>query len=540
MQSYLVKFGILGVQDFIAEAARLRDIAAGSAAVTFLMGNLLEDQAITPILPGRPGAGARPVVSNVATLRVEAVSDVGLRAIMGGLRDKLKETCRGRVSGEGLAEILDLVWTAVPATEDYKQGFENLQRLFDQRKLTRTFSPSAGMDAKERCTVCAKRPAVEAQDARLSVPMLGAHERLCTLCRARRHKFSGKLGDLLEEKYPSTAHLAAWRPLEDRRQDIAKLAGDADAIVHEVEDYLLGFDVAQALEERLTGNVVAAELKRTIAKEASGYYAVIFADGDEMGKWLGGGKGIPEKSNLETFQRDLVKSMRDFDTALRAAATEVSAQVVYAGGDDALIFAPLENAITFVKKLKAAFEKTIGALGPTVSMSLTVAHAGFPLREVLSAGRTGLESLAKTAGGRDALAIQVVKSTGALEGCVYPWKVGDEALLETCDDFASTLTAGENEPGLSKAFVYDLLENLDAFYREDSALRSKEMLETEMRRLWRRHASALPVNAKTISQLGGLAAGKHRRKEGLPSLTNFRGFLRASVFFARKREGGGE
>lgn len=152
-----------------------------------------------------------------------------------------------------------------------------------------------------------------------------------------------------------------------------------------------------------------------------GYYAVVVGDGDHLGKTL---QALTDQEDVQDVSRRLLA----FADKARAKAEEHHAQVVYIGGDDLLILAPVETVMECCFELQEAFKELVGAVAtkrglspaPTLSVGVCVAHHLDPFQESVAAARKA-EDHAKTTGGRDAFAVTVRPRSGPPTEIVGGW-----------------------------------------------------------------------------------------------------------------------
>ncbi|HOK34155.1 MAG TPA: type III-B CRISPR-associated protein Cas10/Cmr2 [Fervidobacterium sp.] len=338
--------------------------------------------------------------------------------------------------------------------------------------------------------------------------------------------------------------------------NIQKTLGNVAYDVENVEGDLF-------LEERLTkkefkdefGIVVTDaqlnELKKKLKNltnkvgSPSPYYAVIKLDGDNMGKWLSGVQ-LPEIRNVynsqvwEKLPVDFKKGIQKFSSkkmltpaihasisnALRNYSLELVRHIVeeehlgklvYAGGDDVLAFANLQDLIPIMKKLRAAFSghvrfeegnivvdwsnntgfvekdgRYLLTMGPKASAScgIVIAHCKAPLKMVLDKVNEMEKKAKEIDSGKDAFAISLIKHSGQLREVVCKWRFnsGNE-VVDTSDKILeiSRYFRGWHGWTLSNTFPYKLyvaiekLKNKDGIYFLDS-----EILESELKRVIKR------------------------------------------------------
>ncbi|MBP3610161.1 MAG: hypothetical protein J6J42_07495 [Lachnospiraceae bacterium] len=131
------------------------------------------------------------------------------------------------------------------------------------------------------------------------------------------------------------------------------------------------------------------------------YYAVVSADGDEMGKFL---KQISSEQVTE-----FSKACLEYDEAAAALIGAYGGMTIYAGGDDLLFLAPLMteegNVFQLCHNIQQMFREKIRACAsfekleviPSISFSVSIQYAKYPLYEALDSSRY-LLALAKKDG----------------------------------------------------------------------------------------------------------------------------------------------
>lgn len=139
-----------------------------------------------------------------------------------------------------------------------------------------------------------------------------------------------------------------------------------------------------------SGNVrdlpsIAASVQKSDRKIFN-YYAVVQADGDNMGRLL---QTLNSDDDVEKFS----KICLDYTTEAAKMINAFGGMTIYAGGDDLLFISPLENKngntifqlcseinAVFQKFFKEAYEENV----PTLSFGISVNYKKFPLYEALN------------------------------------------------------------------------------------------------------------------------------------------------------------
>lgn len=523
MTSWLLKLGVGGVQEQIAQARKLRDLAAGSTlvsgAIAAALGRVPRLDGVTPLLPTTPSARgtARGDAPNQVVLRVqgdEQAVQATAQELEGAIRDFFDQAWEAAAkAGPGVANArqrepeavarqiktaVDLCWVAVPETGDYRADFKSLQKAWDARRLSRTFGQLKPLTKAGNwtCSLCGQRAAVLTSGPR--------SERLCAPCARKRHWDGG-------QRFVSTHVLGHRRfftdsPFDDARRSLAGYGCDEtcqqqlldDVDDDRLDDALRRLDSADWNQARpqLEG------LQQQLGK-LSAYYAVIALDGDHMGRRLAGEK-LPDGESLEAYQGTLSRALGEFAAGLRERGTDLNATTVYAGGDDALVFAPLDALLPLLTGAYAAWAQALAAVpppAPTLSAYATVVHAKQPLQPVLHSLRHGLHT-AKDLMARDCVAVAVTRHAGSAIEMHARWAELDRlvAAVEAFSDWRAGDRGRRPETeeldrrrreALPQRLLYTLARQLGPFFNGagDLAL-GRGTLAREVARLAGRSAAA--------------------------------------------------
>lgn len=189
-----------------------------------------------------------------------------------------------------------------------------------------------------------------------------------------------------------------------------------------------------------------SEAKRKSKNNPPSYYAILVADGDNMGQWLRGEKLDQGQRMSPLHHMAISEALANF--AIHAAPTIVTNHkgwLIYSGGDDVLAVLPAAHALSCALALRNAFRGIGGwhegrfALGDKAGLSVGVAvvHHKEDLREALDAARAA-EKKAKS-DGRDRLALTVRRRSGEHATSVLRWEDVPwvTALVEAFRDGAS-------------------------------------------------------------------------------------------------------
>lgn len=180
--------------------------------------------------------------------------------------------------------------------------------------------------------------------------------------------------------------LREFRSDEDLYSKIAKIISDN---AHKGDDET--DDENQAIIDLL--KPLKDERAQSIFKKRHKYVAIVQSDGDGVGRLI-------STQNNEDEIKTISKKLMQFSTDAVEKIVAFDGLPVYAGGDDLLFIAPLQNKeqqylFDLLETIQAAFKAQ--GLPPQTSMSFGVSifYYKYPLGEALENGRELLQNLAK-------------------------------------------------------------------------------------------------------------------------------------------------
>jgi CRISPR-associated protein Cmr2 len=312
-----------------------------------------------------------------------------------------------------------------------------------------------------------------------------------------------------------------------------------------------GIEVGKLFQELQRALKALNEIYETVRPiRPSDYYAVLFMDGDQMGKWLSGThEDLPKFAEILHPQvREQLKGQSNWQTVLQtqrlmspslhAAISEALAnfalkvvpfvveelhagRLVYAGGDDVLALLPLVDVLPAARKLRALFSGEAKRLGndilvefgskqwigwlewegrklltmgknATASIGIVVAHRLHPLRDVLRQGREAEED-AKELYERNAICVRWLKRSGEQVQMGAKFFYPNQCISDTLQvlmEFAELMRTK-----ISRGFATDLM-------RESFALADldEKAQEAELRRLLKRRSELSDDQTKDWAQ----------------------------------------
>ncbi|HBT97211.1 MAG TPA: type III-B CRISPR-associated protein Cas10/Cmr2 [Desulfobulbaceae bacterium] len=163
--------------------------------------------------------------------------------------------------------------------------------------------------------------------------------------------------------------------------------------------------------------IAAGQTRQTQKKKKKfSYYAVIQSDGDEM-------SGVFQKCGADPEKlRDQSKKLLNFASEAAKMVKAYGGVTIYAGGDDLLCLAPVENGegdavqnlLNLLETLRDTFADFFGkGQGfPTLSFGVAIRYYKHPLYEAFADAGRLLFDKAKIKGGKNAAAISLKKHSG--------------------------------------------------------------------------------------------------------------------------------
>ena len=140
------------------------------------------------------------------------------------------------------------------------------------------------------------------------------------------------------------------------------------------------------------------------------YIAIVHADGDNLSKSLNEVTDIKE-ANEEV--RNISKKLFDFSNIATKKIKDFDGELIYAGGDDLLFFAPIiknkKSVFELLNEIKKEYKK-LNIKNSTISFGVSITYYKFPLSEALEESRELLFFKAKEP--KDATAFKVIKHSG--------------------------------------------------------------------------------------------------------------------------------
>lgn len=454
IEKHLLVCALGPVQDFIATARTSRDLWFGSWMLSELSKAAAKCLAAEPnqlVFPAPRSVGDLDPGSDLSVAnKIAAVVEGDPQVITDQMRQAVTERLmafwsevRRAVTGavdwdlaqEQLGDLVEFTWASVPypGAPHYRRARSQAEACLASRKNTRGFRQTQGRAGTPKSSLDGARESVLVGHS----GSMTSDQRFVAYHAEPGEELSGI--DLLkrrakDQKFPSTTDIAAkpYRIMLGTGKDSCLL----ERIDLLLRDYTCSQETAGAhyYPERLAQLIPDVDRRRKfrqeyarifktegIERQASPHYALLLADGDDMGRTI---------DALQTSEqhRSFSQRLSEFAAIANERIGSHSGAPIYVGGDDILAYLPLHTALACVSELDAEFRATLrdfayqrdGAMrSPTLSGALVIAHHLTPLSDVLETAR-GAEKKAKAVKGKNALTIVLSKRGGADRTAVAP------------------------------------------------------------------------------------------------------------------------
>jgi CRISPR-associated protein Cmr2 len=485
------------VQDFIAAARRTADLQAGSGllvamakaaarAIKSCAGDLL-----IPADPERDGPNKILAVVAEPAVAANAAREAAQKVLDDRWADLKSDKDIGphldaAIGDDQIGHFLEFyaAWEPVPDDpEAFGDARSRAERRLAGRKALRDFeqplSTPKDVPGRPKSPLDPSRDTVLKLD-RYNEPVPQALQQKDTLwLKPREYLDAVSLvkRHLGGHGVPSTCRMAIRPWLEMLKQapgydELKRLIDDTHGAVDLGAAFLrqdLGREVpkgsaidVRAITEK-AGDVARAIRPHTLQP----YYAILAADGDNMGRRLGRCRTMKE---IQAFSGKV--------TAFAEKAREVvekhyGGHAVYCGGDDVLALLPVNSALQCGDALRKTFSDCMGDAKATLSVGIAIVHHIEDLQQSVRLAREA-ERRAKDAG-RNSLCVSLYKRSGGGRHSVRPWT--DDPVGAEWPDLVAAQSAG----GISRGFAYEL----EALAREGKSLPA-HLLRDEARRILER------------------------------------------------------
>ena len=407
MSKYLMLINIGPVQDFIATARRSRDLWFGSWLLSELSktaaGKIVElfkrESLIFPAISD-PSDLNENLPFNAANKILAIVSEkpqnVG-EEIKAAINERFKQiyndTFDNEIGGQfdrssaenQLSDLIEFYWTAVEfdgSDEQYSEARKKVEYLAAARKNTRRFKPvtwganvpKSSLDGKRESVTYKSSRGMKTQELYKTLKIRDK-EQLCGVGLLKRNGIVKDKNGTRQDLFASTSHIAAkpflknltdkaaFKDFKDSLLNLGLDSSEFYSIPGEQKHDIFGLADGHLLyEERMRDYFddndkikSAKEILRRFLKQAfeektpSPYYALLLADGDNMGKAI-------DERRTPGEHRKISEALSEFAKSVKKIVNENhQGSLFYAGGDDVLALVPLHTVLDCAEELNKVF-----------------------------------------------------------------------------------------------------------------------------------------------------------------------------------------
>lgn len=455
---HLFLFTIGPVQTFIAQARKVHDLAAGSKMLSDIIGWAMEyvkKEAVSyEFMFPNEKVIERPN-RFLAIIQHDNIQDFG-NNLEKHIRDKFQKEAQSYIKDfvneyafQQLADFPQIHWIANKYDEDenYKTQYERIEQLMGGIKNLRSVSKIA--ETGRKCAINGEYNVVIYRKKKEDDNPAWLH---FTKPKVKEHKlnYSGigykqlapgeglsaisflKRMWEVDSSFNATCQIAYLNTIQklSEKEEVKKLIEELQNIDEQylyedanIPDTEITKDNAEKLRKEISEALKSFNKKNSTKLKFGKYYALLVFDADKMGEWLAG----EYAKNAKEFQSHLSGQLGEFATKAREIV-ENKGQTIYAGGDDYIGFVALEHLFDVLKELRKGFKEMSDKLQGkepeneefTFSAGVAIAHYKTPLNFVLNQAREA-EKTAKIKGGRNSIAITVLKRSGEIHKTFMKW-----------------------------------------------------------------------------------------------------------------------
>jgi CRISPR-associated protein Cmr2 len=506
--THLFLFTIGPVQNFIAQARKVHDLAAGSKLLSKIIHWAIDKtknecpQGFTLQFPAET---VEDCPNRFLAIVIHPNPQELGKIVEEYIKDKFQDYAKSlmpelyQTAFVQLQDFPQIHWVSIPYNNEtgngYLKKYEYLEQLMGGIKNLRPISTlvetgrkcslngeynvviyrKKEKDEKQSWEQYTKIPEVKILKGN-STKEIAVGEGLCAISYLKR-KF-----ELPEkQKFEATCEIAYKFALDN----ISKIE-DIDKLKNIDEQYLYSDSIISKEDESRKSDIykyrknIQSELTRKKLKLHK-YYALVVFDADNMGKWLSGEYANEAKS----FQTHISEKLGEFAKKAEEIVAQ-KGQTVYAGGDDYIGFVALEYLNEVLKDFRKGFKelsnnlqgKKADAPDFTFSAGVVIAHYKTPLNYVLAQARAA-EHTAKE-NDRDSVAITVLKRSGEIHRTCFKWYNDKIFLFGNLWNIVLQLKKGD----ISNKFITNFEREFSPVIGEsENAGLNVEILRLELKRL---------------------------------------------------------
>lgn len=570
MKKYLFAYSISPVQTFIAQARKIQDLYAGSSILSHLVDDTMKqfsksDEIIFPMAnyPSKPNRITAIIDKDNPYefgANLEAYTKKRLKEYIDKIYNEYTDGKKPSNFDEQLNNFLQIRWCCVPYDEtNYRDGYKKLESLFNSVKNVREFNQIE--ETGRKCSLCGERNAL-IYNVKDNVPRYAQkdfvnlhdgriieNEGLCSICFGKRFYNKG-FSD-------STASIAAMDikyflknsseglPMLINYKGMFSSTGFDDEMFFEEninEEHFRKADYKYLISNIETIKDSYDKLKKFCKannKKIKSYYALAAFDGDSMGKWFNGEK-IKDDVDLKEFVSELSKRLGEYAAWITKDIKEPYGKVIYAGGEDYLVFINLDGLFETIEKLRYEFDEKVNKPlkkyfknqndDITFSAGIVISHYKHPLSNTLNYAREMAE-YSKDLHGKDAFTVAVIKHSGEICRTRYKWFKDEMFTPEMIAQITKLIGSGV----FSDTFIKNIENEFKPFENDNVETVDDKIINCELKRLVKRSYAVRDSKTKEsdISSMQNIVRNIYSNSYKDDKLNNFFSLLDIANFCGR-------
>ncbi|MCI4463565.1 MAG: type III-B CRISPR-associated protein Cas10/Cmr2 [Caldisericum sp.] len=318
-------------------------------------------------------------------------------------KDKVKEFLSWYIQRNFV--VVDIDKDELNIGDTVKKPFAFVNSLLDSMEENRTFKTGVN---ESTCYVCKVLPAAIKAYIYTKEKEEPEEEPLCPMCFLKHFAlFSDEVKKKIGKtnfKFPSTLEISAKELLTEKVRN--ELKNQTDNFEKDFEYK----DIENTYKE-VYGD--SKEIKKYLKKDYFKYFAILQADGDNLGETL--------KQLNENKIEELSQKLLDFSEEAERIIKDYEGYPIYIGGDDILALTPVavnmedgnfKNVFNLAKELHNKYSEVLCGYGTTLSIGINIVYYKFPLSIALRDARNELFGVAKQKCEKNALAITYTVHSG--------------------------------------------------------------------------------------------------------------------------------
>lgn len=490
----MLQISIGPVQSFISASRKTRDLKAGSELLVEMVREcvryLLENRCelIFPAIDDVGGLQGADAANVILAITENDPADLSLKCkekIIAYLENEWEATKRF-LEGKGIRSYLDdlarkqievfsefySAWVAYDES-NHSACYEKVSMLLSARKKLRDFKPAPSngngkgmpkspLDTTMESVIGVNRNTWKINNEWQERLLLNPRESLDALSLIKRvrdirdNRYEGfpstrkvSVMGLLDTATNSTDDSACSKLVDFCRRASEKAHIDEGDVLHFKEDDLPNDEEIRKEAEKVRKAFLDAY---NDGKAPRGYFAVLHADGDSVGKHLT--ETLSNKDEHKQFSKQLM----DFSESVNEIVEANRGKLVFSGGDDVLALLPIEDCVKCASAIRKSFEEIVGTQ-PTMTVGIGISHIEDDLQECVKFAQS-MEKEGKNSG-KNVLSLGVRVRSGGEKRVILSWDTNPQEVYDKIIELYLSEDKGEKK--IPRGFAFELKELVNEF-----------------------------------------------------------------------------